>query len=74
MNRVNSNNCFYKNGKKILKKKISNLKDREEISSLSSIFVDENKFSIAGTPVDKTNVKNDVFFKVKRNPKNTFKR
>ena len=74
MNRVNSNNCFYKNGKKILKKKISNFYSKEEINSLSSALINENIFSIAGGFEDTKNVKRDAFFKLKRKSRNVFKK
>ena len=73
MNRVNSNNSFYKNGKRILKKKLTNLKDKEEISSLSSIVRIENKFSIAGGFEDNKTTKNTAFFKLKKRSRNIFK-
>ena len=74
MNRVNSNNCFYKNGKKILKKKISNFYSKEEINSLSSALINENIFSIAGGFEDTKNVKRNAFFKLKRKSRNVFKK
>jgi len=74
MNRVNPNNCFYKNGKKILKKKVSDFYSKEEINSLSSALVGENKFSIVGGLEDNKNVKRSVLFKLKSKSKNVFKK
>lgn len=74
MNRANINNCFYKNGKKTLKRKIPNSYDREEIKSLSSTLINENKFSIANDFDDNKNTKKSVLSKLKTKSKKIFKK
>lgn len=74
MNRANINNCFYKNGKKTLKRKVASSYDREEINSLSSTLINENKFSIANDFDDNKNTKKSVLSKLKTKSKKIFKK
>lgn len=65
MNKSNSGKCFYKNGKKILKKKTNGLSVNNCIESISSLTEVKNNFSIAKDNESQRN----FFSKLKNGPK-----
>jgi hypothetical protein len=61
MNKSSSIKCFYKNGKKILKDKGKKLPSKMPDETVKSLFIEQEKFSIASISEEKTNKK--IFLK-----------